>query len=164
MADLPGISYIRTTREKTAILYGPEDEFPIGGSRVVRGGGADDRVTVVAAGITVHEAIKAADELAKGGVKIRLIDAYTVKPIDAKGIANAVRETGGRLVVAEDHWPEGGLGDAVISGLVSLGVNDISLRHLAVREMPSSGKPAELLGAAGISGRDIASAVRALLA
>ena len=164
MADLRGISYIRTTREKTAILYGPDDKFPIGGSRVVRGGGADDRVTVVAAGITVHEAIKAADELAKGGVKIRLIDAYTVKPIDAKGIAKALRETGGRLVVAEDHWPEGGLGDAVISGLVSLGVKDISLRHLAVRDMPSSGKPAELLEAAGISGRDIASAVRALLA
>ena len=164
MADLRGISYIRTTREKTAILYGPDDKFPIGGSRVVRGGGADDRVTVVAAGITVHEAIKAADELAKGGVKIRLIDAYTVKPIDAKGIATAVRETGGRLVIVEDHWPEGGLGDAVVSGLVSLDVKDISLRHLAVRDMPSSGKPAELLEAAGISGRDIASAVRALLA
>ena len=164
MADLRGISYIRTTREKTAILYGPEDEFPIGGSRVVRGGGADDRVTVVAAGITVHEGVKAADELAKGGVKIRLIDAYSVKPLDATGIAKAVRETGGRLVVVEDHWPEGGLGDAVVSGLVSLGVRDIALRHLAVREMPTSGKPAELLEAAGISARGIAAAVRALLA
>jgi len=164
MADLRGISYIRTTREKTAILYRPEDDFPIGGSRVVRGGGADDRVTVVAAGITVHEAIKAADELAKAGVKIRLIDAYSVKPLDAGGIAKAVRATGGRLVVVEDHWPEGGLGDAVVSGLVSLGVKDIALRHLAVRDMPTSGKPAELLEAAGISGRDIAAAVRALLA
>jgi transketolase len=164
MADLRGISYIRTTREKTAILYGPDYEFPIGGSHVVRGGGPDDRVTVVAAGITVHESVKAADELAKSGIKIRLIDAYSVKPIDARGIAKAVRETGGRLVVVEDHWPEGGLGDAVVSGLVGLGVKDIALRHLAVHDMPSSGKPAELLEAAGIAARDIAAAVRALLA
>jgi transketolase len=164
MADLRGISYIRTTREKTAILYGPEDEFPIGGSRVVRGGGPDDLVTVVAAGITVHEGVKAADELARAGVKIRLIDAYSVKPLDARGIATAVRETGGRLVIVEDHWAEGGLGDAVVSGLVSLGVKDIALRHLAVRDMPSSGKPAELVEAAGIAARDIAAAVRALVA
>jgi transketolase len=97
-------------------------------------------------------------------VKIRLIDAYSVKPLDARGIATAVRATGGRLVVVEDHWPEGGLGDAVVSGLISLGVKDITLRHLAVHEMPSSGKPAELLEAAGIAARDIAVAVRALLA
>jgi transketolase len=164
MADLPGISYIRTTRANTPILYRPEDEFPIGGSRVVRGGDAEDRVTVVAAGITVHESVKAADELAKGGIKIRLIDAYSVKPLDARGIAKAVRETGGRLVIVEDHWPEGGLGDAVVSGLVALGVKDIALRHLAVRDMPTSGKPAELIEAAGIAARDIAAAVRALLA
>jgi transketolase len=164
MADRRGISYIRTTREKTAILYRPEDEFPIGGSRVVRGGGADDRVTVVAAGITVHEGIKAVDELAKAGVKVRLIDAYSVKPLDAKGIAKAVRDTAGRLVIVEDHWTEGGLGDAVVSGLIGLGVTDIALRHLAVHEMPSSGKPAELLEAAGIAARDIVAAVRALVA
>jgi transketolase len=129
----------------------------------VRGGGPDDRVTVVAAGITVHEGVKAADELANAGVKIRLIDAYSVKPLDAIGIAKAVRETGGRLVIVEDHWPEGGLGDAVVSGLIRVGVKEIALRHLAVHEMPSSGKPAELLEAAGIAARDIASAVRALL-
>ncbi|MEP6693947.1 MAG: transketolase [Chloroflexota bacterium] len=164
MADLRGISYIRTTREKTAILYGADEEFPIGGSRVVRGGGADDRVTVVAAGITVHESLKAADELAKTGVKIRLIDAYSIKPLDAPGIAAAVRATGGRLVVVEDHWAEGGLGDAVLAGLTALGVKDITLRHLAVRDMPTSGKPAELLGAAGIAASDIAAAARALIA
>jgi transketolase len=163
MADLPGISYIRTTREKTPILYTPEDDFTIGGSRVVRGG-PGDRVTVVAAGITVHESVKAADELAREGVKIRLIDAYSVKPIDAHGIAKAVRETSGRLVVVEDHWAEGGLGEAVVSGLVGIGVRDVALRHLAVRHMPSSGKPAELLEAAGIAARDIAAAVRTLLA
>jgi len=163
MADLRGISYIRTTRANTPILYRPEDDFPIGGSRVVRGGGPDDRVTVVAAGITVHEGVKAADELATTGVKIRLIDAYSVKPLDAHGIAKAVRETGGRLVIAEDHWPEGGLGDAVVSALVGLGVKDIALRHLAVHDMPGSGRPAELVAAAGIAGSDIAAAVRALL-
>ncbi len=96
-------------------------------------------------------------------MKIRLIDAYSVKPLDALGIAKAVRETGGRLVIAEDHWPEGGLGDAVVSALVGLGVKDIALRHLAVRDMPGSGKPAELVAAAGIAGSDIAAAVRALL-
>jgi len=164
MADLPGISYIRTTRANTPVLYRPEDEFPIGGSRVVRGGAADDRVTVVAAGITVHESVKAADELAKSGIKIRLIDAYSVKPLDASGIAKAVQATGGRLVIVEDHWPEGGLGDAVVSGLVALGVKDIALRHLAVRDMPASGKPAELIEAAGLGARDVAAAVRALLA
>ena len=164
MAGLRGISYIRTTRANTPILYRPEDDFPIGGSRVVRGGGADDRVTVVAAGITVHEGVKAADELAKSGVKIRLIDAYSVKPLDADGIAKAVRETGGRLVIAEDHWPEGGLGDAVVSALVGVGVKDIALRHLAVHDMPGSGKPAELVEAAGIASRDIVAAVGALLA
>src|SRR6185503_8058879 len=164
MADLSGISYIRTTRANTQVLYRPEDEFPIGGSRVVRGGDADDRVTVVAAGITVHESLKAADELARGGIKIRLIDAYSVKPLDASGIAKAVRATGGRLVIVEDHWPEGGLGDAVVSGLVAIGVKDIALRHLAVHDMPTSGKPAELIEAAGIGARDIAAAVRALLA
>ena len=164
MADLSGISYIRTTRANTQVLYRPEDEFPIGGSRVVRGGDADDRVTVVAAGITVHESLKAAHELARGGIKIRLIDAYSVKPLDASGIAKAVRATGGRLVIVEDHWPEGGLGDAVVSGLVAIGVKDIAFRHLAVRDMPTSGKPAELIEAAGIGARDIAAAVRAMLA
>jgi transketolase len=130
----------------------------------VRGGGADDRVTVVAAGITVHESVKAADELAKSGVKIRLIDAYTVKPLDARGIADALRATGGRLVVVEDHWSEGGIGDAVLAGLAGLGVYPTKLRHLAVRNMPGSGKPAELLEAAGIAARDIAFAVKELLA
>ena len=160
MADLRGISYIRTTREKTPILYPPDEEFRVGGSRVVRDG---DAVTVVAAGITVHEAVKAADALAKEGVKITLVDAYCVKPLDAHGIAAAVRRTGGRLVIVEDHWAEGGLGDAVLAALADLGVRDVAVRHLAVRDMPSSGKPAELLEAAGIAARDIAAAVRSLL-
>jgi transketolase len=162
MADLEGISYIRTTREKTPILYGSDEQFPVGGSRVVRGGGDDDRVAIVAAGITVHEAIKAADELAAEGLTVRVIDAYTVKPIDAKALAACARVTGGRIVVVEDHWPEGGLGDAVLAALATHGELGLRYRHLAVRGMPASGKPAELLDAAGISARHIAKAAREL--
>lgn len=159
-ADLPGISYIRTTREKTPVVYGADEEFPIGGSKVVRGGGKDDKAAVVAAGITLHEAAKAADELAKDGVKVRVIDAYSVKPIDRDALADAARTTGGRVVVVEDHWAWGGIGDAVLAALAEAGVAVTRYRHLAVRQMPGSGKPAELLDAAGISARHIVAAVR----
>ena len=163
MADRRGIVYIRTTREKTPLIYDAKETFAIGGSKVVRGGGSDDKVAVVAAGITVYEAIKAAEELAKGGIKVRVIDAYTVKPIDAAALAGAAKATGGRFVVVEDHWAEGGLGDAVLAALAEAGVRDVRYRHLAVREMPASGKPAELLHAAGISARHIVDAARDLL-
>src|SRR5262245_42732156 len=164
MVEREGISYIRTTREKTPILYSDRlEEFRVGGSRIVRGGERDDAVAVVAAGITVHEAISAADEL-KGTVKVRVIDAYSVKPMDAAALVEAVRVTGGRLCVVEDHWVEGGLGDAVLAALAEAGVARDVRRfvHLAVRTMPGSGKPAELLDAAGISARQIVSAVRDL--
>ena len=164
MADRTGISYIRTTREKTAILYTDRlDDFRIGGSRVVRGGDADDAVAVIAAGITVHEAVQAADEL-RDEVKVRVIDAYSVKPIDTDALVEAVQTTGGLLVVVEDHWLEGGLGDAVLAALAEAGISDELVRviHLAVREMPGSGKPAELLDAAGISAAHIVSAVKEL--
>ena len=138
--------------------------FRSGGSKVVRGGGADDRVSVVAAGITLHEAVKAADELAAAGTKVRVIDAYTVKPIDRAALAAAARVTGGRLVVVEDHWAWGGIGDAVLAALALEGVGPLRYRHLAVREMPGSGKPAELLDAAGLSAKHIAAAVRELVA
>ena len=163
MADQAGISYIRTTREKTPVIYDAKEGFPVGGSKVVRGGAPDDRAAVVAAGITLHEAIKAADELAKAGTKIRVIDAYTVKPIDRGALAAAAKATGGRIVVVEDHWAEGGIGDAVLAALAEEGVSGLRYRHLAVREMPGSGKPAELLDAAGISARHIIDAVRNLL-
>ncbi len=163
MADREGIVYMRTTREKTPILYDAADAFPIGGSRIVRGGGDDDRVTIVAAGITLHEAVKAADALAHEGVRVRVIDAYSVKPIDARAIADAVTASGGRLVVAEDHWPEGGIGEAVLEALAAAGVRGVALRHLAVREMPGSARPAELLRAAGIDAEAVANAVRELL-
>jgi transketolase len=164
MAERPGISYIRTTREKTPILYTDRlEDFRIGGSRSVRGGGSDDAVAVVAAGITVHEAVKAVDEL-RGAVKVRLIDAYSVKPIDTTALVDAVRVTRGRLCVVEDHWAEGGLGDAVLAALAEAGVMPKVERfvHLAVREMPGSGKPTELLDAAGISAGHIAKAIREL--
>ncbi len=163
MADLPGISFLRTTREKTPVLYAPDERFPVGGSKTVRASG-DDRVTVIAAGITVHEALKACDELAGEGLAVRLIDAYSVKPIDGAGLLAAAAATGGRVVVAEDHSPQGGLGEAVLSALAA-GPNaaaGLAFRHLAVRELPTSGKPQELLDAAGISARHIAAAVREL--
>jgi len=164
MAEREGISYIRTTREKTPILYTDRlEEFRLGGSRIVRGGQPGDAVAVIAAGITVHEAIKAADQL-KATIKVRVIDAYSVKPIDAVALVDAVRATGGRLCVVEDHWAEGGLGDAVLAALAEIGVTGeiVGFRHLAVRAMPGSGKPAELLEAAGISAKHIADAVKDL--
>ncbi|MGH7466492.1 MAG: transketolase [Longimicrobiales bacterium] len=163
MVELDGISYIRTTRGETPILYLEDLEFRVGGSRIVRGGQPDDQVTVIAAGITVHEAIKAADSL-MATIKVRVIDAYSVKPIDTGALLDALRTTGGRLCVVEDHWAEGGLGDAVLAALAEAGAADklTRFRHLAVRDMPGSGTPAELLDAAGISERHIAQAVQEL--
>ena len=164
MADHPGISYMRTTREKTPILYSDQlDDFRIGGSRIVRGGAADDAVAVIAAGITVHEAIKAADALTDQ-VKVRIIDAYSIKPIDVDALVDAVQTTGGLLIVVEDHWPEGGLGDAVLAALAEAGVTDelVGYVHLAVQKMPGSGKPAELLAAEGIDADHIATAIKEL--
>ena len=162
MAERDGIVYMRTTRANTPVIYGADEPFPIGGSKIVRGGGPDDKVTVIAAGITLHESIKAADALAKDGTKIRVIDLYSVKPIDARTVVAAVTATGGRLVVAEDHWPEGGIGEAVLAALADASVK-VMLRHLAPREMPGSGKPAELLHAAEIDADCIEKAVRSLI-
>jgi transketolase len=162
MAKCEGISYIRTTREKTPVLY-PDglDDIRIGGSRIVRGGTPGDKVAVIAAGITVHEAIKAADQLA-GQPSVRVIDAYSVKPLDRDALVDAVRVTKGRLCVVEDHWPEGGLGDAVLAELAAAGVTAEvhAFRHLAVRIMPGSAHPAEQLDLASISAPHIARAVR----
>ena len=158
MADLPGISYIRTLRPATPVLYGPDDEFTIGGSRVVREG---DDITLVGCGITVHEALKAADALAVDGVSARVLDCYSVKPIDAEALAAAAEETG-RIVTVEDHWPEGGLGEAVLSALAEHGVQ-AEVSRLAVSDMPRSGKPGELLAAYGIDAQAIAAAARQLV-
>lgn len=160
MADLDGISYIRTTRGKTPIIYGPDETFPVGGSKTVKQS-ENDQVTIVAAGITLPEAVEAYEALAKEGISVRVIDAYSVKPIDAQSLRAAAKASGGRFVVAEDHWPEGGLGEAVLSGLA--GEEGIRFKHLAVTELVGSGSPEELLDAAGLNAKHIVNAVRELL-
>ncbi|MCW2524588.1 MAG: Transketolase protein [Frankiales bacterium] len=162
MAERPGISYLRTTRGAYAVRYDDSEEFPIGGSKVLRSS-ADDAVTLIGAGVTLHQCLAAADTLAQDGIPARVIDLYSVKPIDTATLQTAVTATRGRLVVAEDHHPEGGLGSAVADALLAEGTQDLQLIHLSVRELPGSGTPAELLGAAGIDAQHIASAARALL-
>jgi len=161
MAEVDGIAYLRTTRGGTEVIYGPDERFEIGGSKVVRSSD-DDQVTIVGAGITLHEALKAADALAADGISARVVDAYSIKPVDVSGISEAVRATGGRLVTVEDHWPEGGLGETVIDALAEAGV-ELHVTKLAVTGMPTSGKPDELLGAAGIDADHIADAARKLV-
>ena len=157
MADLDGISYLRTTRADTPVLYGAEDEFPVGGSKVLRSSDEDD-VTIVGAGITVHEALKAADELASEGISARVVDLYSVKPLDVE----TLRAAGTPIVTAEDHWPEGGLGEAV-AGALAADEERPRVVRLAVQGMPRSGKPAQLLEAAGIDAAHIAEAARGLV-
>jgi transketolase len=161
MADVDGIAYLRTLRPATPILYGPDEEFEIGGSCVLRSSD-DDEVALVAAGITVHEALRAADLLAEDGIAARVIDLYSIKPLDAETLAAAAEATQGRLVTVEDHWPEGGLGDAVVAALAS-GEDPPRVVKLAVKEMPGSGKPAELLAVAGIDAAHVSAAARRLV-
>src|SRR5262249_30085593 len=136
MADLAGISYLLTTRSDMPVIYQPGEEFPVGGSRVLRSSEAD-QVTIVAAGITVHEALAAADRLAGDGIGARVIDAYSVKPIDTATIRQAAADTG-HLLTVEDHWPQGGLGDAVLGSLAVPGGPRPEVVKLAVRDMPAS--------------------------
>ncbi|MFN2503596.1 MAG: transketolase [Acidimicrobiales bacterium] len=161
MADRGGVCYMRTTRAATPTLYESSEEFPIGGAKVVRRSD-DDGVALVGAGITLHEALKAADALAGEGITARVIDAYSIKPIDAATLQAAARDCGGRLVVVEDHWPEGGLGDAVLEVFADSD-EPTHIRCLAPTGMPTSGKPAELLAAAGIDADAIAQAARKLV-
>src|SRR5918999_1604989 len=157
MADLDGISFLRTTRADTAVLYEPDEEFPVGGSKTVRSSDDDD-VTIVAAGITVHEALAASDNLAEEGISARVIDCYSVKPLDAETLSS-IRTP---IITAEDHWAEGGLGEAVLAALAESDERP-PVRILAVRELPHSGKPAELLAAAGIDADAIVAASKALV-
>jgi transketolase len=157
MADVAGISYLRTTREATPTLYGADESFPLGGSKVLRAS-ASDRVAIVAAGITVHEALEAHRRLGTRSIAARVIDAYSVKPIDAGTIREAAAATG-NVVVVEDHWAEGGLGDAVLECLAGERPIEARVTRLAVREMPHSGTPQELRAALRIDAAAIVEVV-----
>jgi len=151
-----GPVYMRTSRPKTPVIYGPGDTFEIGGLKVLREG-PHDVATVIGAGITVFEALKAYDALQKQGVSIRVVDLYCLQPIDAAALARCGRETGGRLITVEDHYAAGGVGDAVAAAVASAG---LTVRRLAVPDIPRSGAPDELVDHYGISTRHIVAAVR----
>jgi transketolase len=155
MADADGIIYLRTLRPNTPVIYDAEEQFTIGGSQTLRDG---DDVAIVAAGITVHEALKAADALAQDGIEARVIDLYSIKPLDEETIRSLTMP----IITVEDHFPEGGLGDAVLSALAENGERARVVK-LAVTDMPHSGKPAELLAAYGIDADHIADTVRQLV-
>jgi transketolase len=158
MGELDGIAYLRTHRGGLPVIYGPDEQFEVAGSRVLRDG---DDVTLVGAGVTLHEALEAAERLAGEGIGARVIDLYSVKPLDADTLAAAAAETGA-IVTVEDHWADGGLGDAVAAALAEAG-QSFRMRKLAVRYMPGSGSPAELIHEAGIDADSIATAARELV-
>jgi transketolase len=160
MSDHDGISYLRSTRSGFTTIYGPDEEFHIGGAKVVRESD-DDQVTLIGAGVTLHEAIKAADQLAEDGINARVVDLYSVKPVDVDTLTAAAQASGGRFVVAEDHWPEGGMGDAVLSAFADSDERPRVVK-LAVTHLPGSGKSAELLADCGIDADHIAQAARRL--
>jgi transketolase len=155
MNRLPGISYLRTTRGKYPVLYEPAEQFPIGGSKVW-GEGTNDVATLVGAGVTLHECLKAAEELAHEGVPVRVLDLYSIKPIDASALRQCALSTG-MLVTVEDHRPEGGIGEAVAAALTDV---PCPVRRLAVHSLPGSDSPEHNLDAAGISARHIVQTVR----
>jgi transketolase len=161
MADTPGISYMRTTRGAYPGLYADGDAFPVGGSKTLRSG-PNDQVTLIGAGVTLHNCLAAADQLGRDGISARVVDLYSVKPIDTETLLASAAATGGRLVVAEDHYPAGGIGGAVLEAFNDAG-HPVHVEHLAVRDLPGSGTPQELMEAAGISAGQIAQAAREVL-
>jgi len=158
MVCTPGPCYLRTTRPKTPVLYPNDEPFPVGGAKILRQG-SSDKATVVAAGITVHEALRAAEILGPLGLGITVIDAYSIKPLARDLIKTAARKTHGFVVTVEDHYAEGGLGDAVAGELSAEG---LKVHKLAVRELPRSGKPNQLLAKFGIDAEAIVAKVKAL--
>jgi transketolase len=158
MAANDGINYMRTTRGATPVIYDAAEEFQIGGSKTVLDG---TDVTLIGAGITLHEARAAAERLAAEGISARVIDLYSVKPIDSDAIVKAAEETGA-IVTVEDHWKEGGIGEAVLAALAEHGAS-AAVRLLAVEDMPSSATPAEMLRAAEIDAEAIYAAATAIV-
>jgi transketolase len=156
MAYHPGPAYMRTSRPKTPVIYGNDETFTVGGLKVLRHS-AGDVATVIGAGVTVFEALKAYDQLKTAGTSIRVIDLYSVSPVDAAGLIAAGKATNGRLITVEDHYAAGGVGDAVAQAVASAG---LSVQRLAVREIARSGKPDELLDKYGISAKHIVEAVQ----
>ncbi len=158
MARKKGMAYLRTTRPAMPILYKKDEAFPIGGSKVLKRSGKD-RALVVAAGITVFEALKAYAELKAEGIAVRVVDAYSVKPVDRDNLIKQAKAAGGRVVVVEDHFSQGGLGSAVALALAGAA----RIEHLCVKELPRSGKPEELMDRYGISARHIVAAIKKII-
>ena len=160
-ARLPGITYIRTSRPKTKLLYSANETFPVPGFHVLRQS-ARDAVLIVAAGITVHEALKAYEQLQSENISVRVLDLYCAKPVEGAQLAAQLKACSNSLITVEDHYPEGGIGEAVVSALAEAGAPPARFRKLAVNGLPHSGKAEELLDAFGISARRIVEAVRAI--
>ena len=158
MVGHPGICYMRTTRMDTEPIYELSEEFKIGGSKVLRNSG-EDKIAVVSAGVTLYEALNAYEELKKENIIIRVIDAYSVKPIDKETLKKAAKETNA-IITVEDHFAQGGLGDSVLEALAGV---EIPIFKLAVTKMPRSGKPEELLEYEGISAKAIIEKVKEVL-
>jgi transketolase len=159
MAAHKGVCFLRTSRPKTAVLYGLEEQFPIGGAKVLRQANGD-KITIVAAGVTLHEVLKAADALKGQGIGVTVIDAYSIKPLAKDLILEAAKKTNNLVLTVEDHYPEGGIGDAVAGELSAFGVK---VHKLAVFELPRSGKPEELLAKYGLDSAAIVEKVKALV-
>ncbi len=162
MADTDGVIYLRTTRGSYPVLYPTGEAFPVGGSKTHRAG-PKDQVALIGAGVSLHECLAAAEELVQAGIPTRVIDAFSIKPIDRDTLLEACQVTGSRLVVVEDHYPEGGLGSAVLDVLADAAVPALHVAHLAVADLPGSGTPAELLNEAGISASHIVAAARRVI-
>lgn len=158
LLETKGMVYVRASRPKVPVIYGADEKFPIGGSKVLRQSG-NDRVTVVATGITVFEALKAYDELKNDGIEIAVVDAYSIKPIDAEGILKAAQKTHSTVITVEDHYLQGGLGDAVAGALSCEGVR---VHKMGIHDLPHSGKPEELVENYGIGWKSIVEKVRSI--
>jgi transketolase len=158
MALVKGVCFLRTSRPKTPVIYGNEEQFPVGGAKVLRQA-AGDKVTIVGAGVTLFEALKAADSLKKDGINVTVIDAYSIKPLGKKEILAAAQKTNNTVITVEDHYAEGGLGDAVAG---ELSVEGIKVHKLAVNGIPRSGKAEELLAHFGIDAAAIVKKVKSL--